>query len=126
MMKRLLLAFAILIGVIAPVAAQDTAIATELTNPRQMFYDADGTLYIAEAGAGGDQGGTGVFGNEQAYGATSRITTVSPDGEQSVLIDNLGSTLTQPPGGYYGAHAIYVDDTTIWVAMGEGPQAGTY
>lgn len=117
------LLFTALVG--APLAAQDDVVASNLSNPRQMFYDADGTLYIAEAGAGGDQISTGVFGNEMPYGTTSRITVVSPEGEQSVLIDGLGSTLAQAPAAY-GAHAVYVDDTTIWVAMGEGPVAGTY
>jgi hypothetical protein len=126
MMKRLLVFLMALAVVTVPVAAQDNAAAGDLNNPRQLFYDADGTLYIAEAGTGGDQMATGVFGNEQAYGATGRITVVSPEGEQSVLIDGLGSALSQPPYAAYGPHAVYVDDTTIWVAMGEGPEAGTY
>lgn len=124
-MKRLLLLIAVLVGVFAPVVAQDAPIATELNNPRQMFYDAAGTLYIAEAGAPGEADATGVFGNPTKVGPTGRITVVSPEGEQSVLIDGLGSVVSQG-SATYGPHAVYVDDTTIWVAMGEGPQDGTY
>lgn len=127
--KRLFLVcvvLAVLVGVYAPLAAHDEAIATDLNNPRQMFYDADGTLYIAEAGTNGDATATGVFGNEVPVGATGRITVVSPDGEQAVLIDGLASVGTGQGPASYGPHGIFVDDTTIWVAMGEGPQAGTY
>jgi biopolymer transport protein ExbD len=108
------------------VIAQDDAVASDLNNPRQLFYGADGTLYIAEAGAGGDAMATGVFGNEVPVGATARITAVSPDGEQAVLLDELASVGTGQGPSAYGAHAVYVDDTTIWVAMGEGPATGTY
>ncbi|MBZ0286138.1 MAG: ScyD/ScyE family protein, partial [Anaerolineae bacterium] len=124
--KRLLLTLATALSVAVPLAAQDDAIATDLNNPRQLFYDADGTLYIAEAGSGGDATATGVFGNEVAIGTTGRISVVSPEGEQSVLIDGLASVSTGQGTAHYGPHAIYVDDATIWVVMGEGPTEGTY
>lgn len=108
-----------------PLLAQDEApIADGLNNPRQMFYAEDGTLYIAEAGYGGEDEATSVFGQPISVGPTASITTVTPDGEQSVLLDGLGST--QGFGNIIGAHAIYVDETTYWVVMGEGPQAGSY
>jgi len=118
-----LITLAVLVGTIA---AQDdtTVIAENLNEPRQLFYDSDGTLYIAEAGNAGDVDATGVFGNPLKIGLSGRISVVSPDGEQSVLIDGLPSI--EAGGPYYGAHGVYVDDTTIWVVTGEAPEAGSY
>ena len=92
----------------APAAAQDDAIATGLNNPRKLFYDRDGTLYIAEAGSGGDSDGQGPYGSV-AVGLSGQITVVSPDGEQSVLIADLVS-IDDQRGTVNGPDAIYVTD----------------
>jgi hypothetical protein len=127
--KRLLILVIALMSLclgVASAGAQDglTIIAENLNEPRQLFYDSDGTLYITEAGNGGDVDATGVFGNPLKIGLSASISVVSPEGEQSVLIDNLPSI--EAGGPYYGAHGVYVDDTTIWVVIGEAPEAGSY
>lgn len=122
----LMMALTTLAIVVTSAVAQDdpTVIAQNLNEPRQLFYDSDGTLYIAEAGNAGDVDATGVFGNPLKIGSSASISTVSPEGEQTVLISGLPSI--EAGGPYYGAHGIYVDDTTIWVVIGEAPEAGSY
>ncbi len=127
--KRLLILVIALMALamgIAPAFAQDdtAVIAENLNEPRQLFYDSDGTLYITEAGNAGDVDATGVFGNPLKIGLSASLSVVSPEGEQSVLIDGLPSI--EAGGPYYGAHGIYVGDTTIWVITGEAPQEGSY
>lgn len=127
--KRLLIlviALTALAMVIVPAVAQDgmTVIAENLNEPRQLFYDSDGTLYITEAGIAGDVDATGVFGNPLKIGLSASVTVVSPEGEQTVLIGGLPSI--EAGGPYYGAHGVYVDDTTIWVVTGEAPQENSY
>lgn len=102
-----------------PIFAQDDVIASGLNNPRKLMYDADGTLYIAEAGAGGDTEAEGPFG-PVTVGLTSQITIVSPEGEQSVLIDGLVST-NMGSGSIYGTNLAYVTDDAYWLVLGEGP-----
>ncbi|MBK8022297.1 MAG: hypothetical protein IPK19_12915 [Chloroflexi bacterium] len=59
-MLILMLVLGIMTG--AAVAQDEDVVATGLNNPRNVFLTADGTLYIAEAGAGGDSGSPGPFG----------------------------------------------------------------
>jgi hypothetical protein len=122
----LVIALATLAIRVVSAAAQDSAtvIAENLNEPRQLFYASDGTLYITEAGSAGDVDATGVFGNPLKIGHSASVSVVSPEGEQSVLISGLPSI--EAGGPYYGAHGVYVDDTTIWVVTGEAPEAGSY
>src|SRR4051794_1564006 len=60
-----------------------TTVATDLHNPRQMAFGADGALYVAEAGTGQvnatDQTGgcaTGPEGDEVCVGNTSSLTVI--------------------------------------------------
>jgi hypothetical protein len=123
----LFLALLALLSVSAPLVAQDepTVIADQLNNPRQLFYGADGTLYIAEAGLGGDVDATGSFENPVKIGATSRISMVAPDGTFSTALDGLAS-IDGGPENLYGAFSVIVDDEYFWIAMGEGPKADSY
>ena len=113
----------VLLGAFSLVAAQDmVTAATGLNSPRQLFLDSDGTLLIAEAGAGGDIDGEGAFGPTK-FGETGQITAVSPDGEQSVIISGLISTDTGF-GQIHGAHAVIATEDSYWVAVGDGPSKG--
>src|SRR5688572_3069977 len=75
-------------GDTAAPADDAAAIASGLNNPRHITFAADGTLYIAEAGTGGDVDAEGPFGPVKA-GETAQISAVSPDGEQSVPLPGL-------------------------------------
>jgi hypothetical protein len=126
--------FWVLLGMIAaaalPVLAQDAteeaaampgeAVAEGLNQPRQLFIGADGTLYVAEAGTGGETAAPSrQGGGDVQVGLTSQITAVSPEGEQSVALGELLSTSS--PFGAYGVGSMVVDDTSIWAVLGEGP-----
>lgn len=98
-------------------AQDEKVIAEGLNNPRKINYGSDGTLYIAESGAPGDETGEGPFGPTK-YSLTSQITAVSPEGEQSVVVGDLVSI----DGGFgqIGATAVTPTEDGLWVALGVG------
>ncbi|MEZ4671848.1 MAG: ScyD/ScyE family protein [Anaerolineae bacterium] len=117
----LVLIASMLLGMVSLAAAQDemTVLASGLNSPRQLFIDQDGTVYIAEAGIGGDKEGKNLLGSTK-FGTTGQITAVTPDGEQTIIISDLVSTDTGF-GQIYGAGSIVVTDDSYWVAVGDGP-----
>jgi hypothetical protein len=101
-------------------APEMTEVATGLNNPRNIFLAADGTLYIAEAGVGGDQDAIGPFGPAKA-GQTGQISAVSSDGEQTVVVSDIVS-MDAGFGQVEGVMGVYVTDESLWVVYGLGPQ----
>jgi glucose/arabinose dehydrogenase len=96
------------------------AIASGLNNPRHLFFDSDGTLYIAEAGQGGDIEAQGPFGPVKA-GLTAQISAVAPDGTQSVVVPKLVSM----DGGFgqiEGPTSLIVTDDSYWITLGMGTE----
>lgn len=122
MRKALLALLVTLIGLsLSAVAfAQDDPVASGLNNPRHLFFGSDGTLYIAEAGQGGDQVVQGPFG-EVLAGLTARLSAVSPDGEQSIGVSGLVS-MDAGFGQIEGLMSSYVTDSSIWLVLGMGTQ----
>lgn len=131
------LCFAFAAVMALPAFAQDTppvppnAIASGLNNPRFISYDADGNLWIAEAGVGGDivlpadpNAPEGAPGSEAASaGLSSQVSMVAADGTQSVAIPMLWSVAT--PMEQLGAMSVYGQDGAVWLVMsggGPGPQ----
>ncbi|NDJ62890.1 MAG: ScyD/ScyE family protein [Chloroflexi bacterium] len=114
--KRLvyvLLVVVALVVVAVPAIAQDDAIIADgLTNPRQMFYDADGNLYIADVGTAGPL----VTEEGTAYGNDGSILMVTPDGEISPV---LAGFISYREGSPLGVHAVNVTDESYWVLLGE-------
>jgi sugar lactone lactonase YvrE len=104
-----------------PIAAhaQEDVVASGLNGPRHIIYDSDGTLYIAEAGTGGNTTVKGIYGKVKV-GQTSQITAVSPDGKQSVFIPNLLS-MDSDFGDIRGAHMLYPTQDAFWLVLGSGP-----
>jgi hypothetical protein len=96
------------------------SVASELNNPRHIFFADDGTLYIAEAGQGGEMDAQGPFGPVKA-GQTAQITAVAPDGTQSVAIPELVS-MDAGFGQIEGPGDVIVTDDSYWVALGMGTQ----
>ncbi|MDQ4099073.1 MAG: ScyD/ScyE family protein [Chloroflexota bacterium] len=116
-----------------------TVVAEGLINPRYVALGDDGTLYITEAGNGGDEdltppgeeatpedapqleatpaeadaGGTPEGPQVGTRGDTGQITAVSPDGEQSVVADGLPSYSEG-----VGPAGIVVGDGELLVATG--------
>jgi len=99
------------------------AIASGLSNPRNIAYDTDGSLYIAEAGAGGavvvahtDQG-------DATAGFSSQVSVVGADGSQSVWLPGLTS-FSSPTGETLGLEAAYPQGDSVWLVFG-GAAPGT-
>jgi outer membrane protein assembly factor BamB len=118
-MLRKMLLFVSLIGLLASAAFAQDDVATGLNNPRQLFLADDGTLYIAEAGAGGEEEVTGPFGPAGA-GLTAQISAVSADGEISVILPDLVS-MDAGFGQIEGPMAVVVTEDSYWVLLGMGP-----
>lgn len=115
-----MIVLALMLGLTGAASAQDAAVATGLNSPRHITFGSDGTLYIAEAGSGGDRDVEGTYGPAKA-GDTAQISVVSPAGEQSVLIDDL-SSMDAGFGQIEGVMAVYVTDDSYWLAFGLGPK----
>ena len=108
-------------------------IATGLYNPRGITVAEDGTVYIAEAGDGGDTAdfATPRAGTPEAtdpattHGDSGRITAVTPDGEQSVFVDGLTSYVFGTE--VVGASGVAIDGDTLYVSIGgPGPQTADF
>lgn len=115
MRNKFFVGFAILVLLVAatPLFAQDgDALVSGLLNPRNMAFDADGNLYIAEAGVGGAQ----MTAGDDAYGSTSRISMLSPEGDLSVVVSGITS---YREGNSLGASAVQVTDNSVWFVIGE-------
>jgi hypothetical protein len=120
------LAVALVVGLAVPTAAQGpeiTEVVGGLDSPRGLAIGADGTIYVAEAGSGGE--GPCVPHAELVelcFGMSSRITTVA-DGTASPLVEGLPSGATEA-GEVLGAHDVALsEDGTVWFIVG-GPAAG--
>jgi hypothetical protein len=103
------------------------AIATGLSGPRGLSYDADGNLWIAEAGSGGsivlpaDPNATeGPGASESTIGLSSQVSMVAADGTQSVAIPFLFGVAT--PSESLGVAVAYNQGDAAWLVMsGAGP-----
>ena len=87
-----------------------TTYATGLTNPRGLTFGPDGSLYVAEAGTGGEQRPADIDPNcpvlvnifsPYTAGYTGRVTRVLADGTRETVADNLPS-MTDVSGASYG------------------------
>ena len=111
----------------APRAVQYEAVADGLSSPRHLKFDAEGALYVAEAGSGGDTC-LGEGETERCIGQTGAITVVEGD-TQERLADDLVS-LAMPDGSdTTGPHDLAWDaegNLMVIVGLGADPaQRGT-
>jgi hypothetical protein len=123
-MRKLLLGLVLvsmLVGVAALTFAQDAPIpaAENLNAPRHLFVDADGTLYIVEAGFGGETEVDTAVGTELG-GTSGQITAVSPEGEQSVFVSGFYSVSNEFAQSN-GISAVRLTEDSVWVLHGLGP-----
>jgi hypothetical protein len=98
-----------LVGVVAPAGAVSApeVVATGLNDPYKLSFDADGDLFVAEAGTGGDEcvtmappGDAEGEEEEVCFGLTGSVTrVVGGDGAQSRVVTGLPSI-----GGRRGGH----------------------
>jgi hypothetical protein len=124
------------VGTPAPPAGC-TVIATGLMSPRQLDVAPDGTIYVTEAGTGGDEVLSGAGPGEQATpvteasgtptppaapptrGTTGQVTAIAPDGTQSVVASGLPS-YSLGDGEAVGPAGVVFVDGTLYVAVGGG------
>ncbi|GAB4516341.1 MAG: hypothetical protein OHK0046_21550 [Anaerolineae bacterium] len=115
MLKRVLFVVVVVLLLTVPSFAQELpgeVVVDGLVNPRNLSLDAEGNLYIAEAGNAGPQ----LTDSDTAFGSSSQITRVSADGEAAVIVHGL---ISYREGNALGAHATYITDESIWVLIGE-------
>lgn len=103
-----------------------TVIATGLANPRGLFVDADGNLWVAESGIGGDGPcAMGPEGNEECMGQTGGITKIAADGTQERVIDGLASRAAKDGSSATGPNDVAVVENQIYVLLGYGGDPAT-
>lgn len=102
--------------------AGSQTIASGLVNPRGLTFGSDGTLYVAEAGAGGDQvitaaSAPGAEGpTEVRLGLTGQVSKITLDGRKSVVARNLPSWVAQ--GEASGPSSVVYERGALWVTTG--------
>lgn len=108
-----------------PASAQDDGVLVDgLNNPRAVFYDAEGTLWVAEAGLAGDLTADTENG-PTAYGGSARVLKLEAgDDDAEVVMGGLPSS-----AGFedmIGVNSLYADDNGLWLAIGLGPNADPF
>lgn len=100
-----------------------TQVVLGLDSPRGLAVTSDGTIYVAESGAGGtDSCIEHPELGHLCFGPTSGVSKVS-DGSATRIADGILSAITAT-GETFGASAVAVaDDGTVWYTVG-GPAAG--
>lgn len=115
-LRRLTFIISLLALVLAvPAVAQDAefeTLAEGLLNPRNLQVMEDGTIYVAEAGIAGPL----LSDADEAYGASSRVSMITPDGDVETVVSGL---ISYREGASLGAAAVHVTDESIWVLLGE-------
>lgn len=106
---------------VAPLSTGQTIVAGGLTNPRGFAWGADGTLYLASAGRGGETRIPVIEGFTVQLGLTSAILTVA-GGCTTPLVQGLVSSLWEEPNWAWGAMdvAFHGDDLYVLIS-GAGP-----
>lgn len=98
-----------------------TTVASGLTNPRGFDWSPDGTLYLAQAGWGGDNEVRLVEGFSVDNGLTSSVSTVV-DGCASPVAVGLPSTRWVEAGWIWGAMDVaFLDGIPYVLISGAGP-----
>ena len=104
----------------APAVAQEPmveVVADGLNNPRGVKVADDGSVYVAEAGFGGDTC-VGEGAEAMCYGPTGAIVRVTPDGVERV-VEGLASMASGPDSGSASDTAIAADGT-LYLVMNLG------
>ncbi|MCU0495746.1 MAG: ScyD/ScyE family protein [Anaerolineae bacterium] len=101
-------------------------IVSGLSYPRGIEYDADGNLYIAESGAGGDQVISEIEGLQIKGGSTGQIIKVAPDGTQTVLWGNFFSLFVPFEGASLGIYRVIPDGDSLWLVLSEQQNASVF
>ncbi len=118
----------LVIGVLAvPAAAADHGRVATLTdglnNPRGITIAPDGTLYVAEAGTGGDEFCLPMEEAEVCMGATAGVAAIAPDGTVTRVVEGLPS-LVAGEGEFAGAADVVVAaDGSLYISVAFGAES---
>ncbi|MBC7812026.1 MAG: ScyD/ScyE family protein [Burkholderiales bacterium] len=126
MVRKTVLGLMLALGLALPVMAQDAppaeienAIVSGLNFPRGIAYSEDGTLYIAEAGAGGEATIIEIEGMAINGGVTSQVTTIAPDGTQGVAVGSLTSAFVPMEGAGLGLQRAIPAGDSLWLVLSD-------
>jgi len=109
----------------SPLPSGVTIVASGLSNPRGFSWAPDGTLYLAQAGTGGDTVQVAVEGFTALGGETSSVDTVA-DGCAQTVVGGIHSVLWKEAGWIWGAMDIeFLGDVPYVLVSGSGPTWGT-
>lgn len=135
MVRRLCLSLAFVSLCVSLGRAQSnvSVFVTGLNNPRGLTFGPDGSLYVAEGGAGGTQSTVGVCAQVAAPigpytgGMTARISRITPHGIRTTVVDHLPSSQTSPDSGSLisgVADVKFIDGTLFAILAGAGCSHG--
>jgi mono/diheme cytochrome c family protein/sugar lactone lactonase YvrE len=88
-----------------------------LGSPRGLAFDEDGTLFVADAGAGGEQELTFLIGDTEitkSVGLTGRVVSLTADGTKSDAIIGLPS-YSGSAGRYDGLYRVIPNGDSLWL-----------
>jgi hypothetical protein len=93
-------------------------VATGLANPRGMAFGADGALYVAESGIGGEGPcRIGPEGNDECFGESGGVTRIADGGQERVL-DGLASFAAEGGMNASGPNDVSLVGDTLYVLIG--------
>jgi len=103
-----------------------TVVHEGLNYPRGLIFDADGNLYVVEAGRGGDTEVTAATCPDFTspfmpyhVGMSGRVVKITPAGEESTVVEGLPSA-RDPFDWVIGPNAVTVLDGELYVLQGAG------
>jgi sugar lactone lactonase YvrE len=113
----LLALFSVLVMSLPALAQDSSTVAEGLAFPRGIAFDADGNLYVAESGLGGEQVLLATEDVQITGGLTGKVSKIAPDGTVSVVLAGLPSLFNPNEGAAVGVYRAIPDGDSLWLAF---------
>ncbi len=112
-------------GMATPISDSISFVASGLSNPRGFTWSSDGTLYLAQAGVGGEDLLVEADGFTASGGPTSSVVTID-GGCATPVAEGMHSVLWQEAGWIWGAMDVEILNDQLYVLVsGSGESWGT-